>query len=98
MQNKTEEMCEYIIDNDVDICGITATWLTEKSAIWDKVALGDLTPAGYKLLHAPCPKTQNKARGGGDAVIYRERFQIKQQKVNCYKSFEYIEVLLTTRA
>ena len=74
------------------------TWLTETSAIEDKVALGNFTPGGYKVLHVPCPKTQNKARGGGVAVIYREHLQIKQQKVNSYKSFEYIEVLLTTGA
>ena len=72
--------------------------MTEKSAIEDKVALGYLTPAGYKLLRVPHPKTHSKASGGGVAVIYREHLQIKQQKVNSYESFAYIKVLLTTGA
>ena len=70
------------MDNDVDICGVTEMWLTEKSAIEDKVALGNVTPVGYKLLHVPCPIAQNKVRGRGVAVIYREHLQIKHQKVN----------------
>ena len=96
VRNKADEIASLIIDEDVDICAITETWLSANSDTKDKVVLGNLIPPGFKLLHVPRSKTRNKASGGGVAVIYREHLKIKKTPVTAFKSFECLEVLLTT--
>ena len=98
VRNKAEEIAEYICENGIDVCAITETWLSERAATEDKIVLGNLTPTGYRLFHVPRAKTQNKARGGGVAVLYRDHLKVQKQDVASQKSFECIEVLLTTGA
>ena len=98
VRNKADDIASHIIDENVDICAITETWLHASSDTKDKVILGNLTPPGFKLLHVPRTKSRNKASGGGVAVIYRDHLKIQKQKTTAFKSFECLEILLTTGA
>ena len=86
VRNKTTEIYDYIIDHDIDVLGVTETWL--KSGSQDKITIGNLTPSGYTLHHVP----RSKRKGGGVALIFRENFKITAKKTaNSFKSFEYME-------
>ena len=47
--NKSESIAEYLIEDNIDVCAITETWL--KSGSDDKIAVGNLTPTGYEIAH-----------------------------------------------
>ena len=50
LKNKTASIVDYVQDCKADIFAITETWLTQN----DAVVCGEITPAGYRLLHCPC--------------------------------------------
>jgi len=81
------------VDNNLDICTITETWLSSCSER-DRVTCGDMTPAGYTLLHAP----RKTGRGGGVAVILKSTITTKIQKRASYTSFELMEILCTAKS
>ena len=81
VRNKAEDICDFICENDLDICTITETWLN-KSDDKDKVVTGDLTPAGYDLLHVP----RAKGKGGGVAVILKSTIKTTMDKKRRFKS------------
>ena len=60
LKNKADEICDYIVDKDVDVCAVTETWLGKNDAI----ICGQVTPQGYKMHHV-CRKS---GRGGGIAI------------------------------
>ena len=51
VRNKTRELTNLILDNDIDILGLTETWLGTDDH--DEVAIGDQTPQGYSFKHIP---------------------------------------------
>jgi hypothetical protein len=59
--NKAHDICDYIIDNDIDVLLITETWLSSSA----DVVLGELAPAGYQVLHVP----RGRGRGGGGFCV-----------------------------
>jgi exonuclease III len=89
VRNKVLMITEYITDNDIDIAGITETWLSESDN--DTMTVNDLCPAGYRLHQIP-----RKTRGGGVAIICKQSLDIKMcPLVNSKSSFEYIEVIIS---
>ena len=48
VKNKTDQVAELILEKDIDVCGITETWLSGGER--DSVIRGTLCPDGYKLL------------------------------------------------
>ena len=57
--NKSDDIADHIIEHDIDVLLITETWLS-KCSDRNKVTLGELVPAGYKILHVP----RVKQKGG----------------------------------
>jgi len=89
VRNKTNEIVDYVIDNDVDILGLTETWLHEGDS--DQKTLGDLTPNGYKLRHLP----RSGKKGGGVAVLYKKSLDVKFVNHKA-SSFECMEAYFTS--
>jgi len=88
--NKALSLCEYVKDNNIDVFGITETWL--KPA--DQSVIAELTPPGYTTLHIP----RSSGRGGGVAIIHRDSIQVKASSSHPYRSFEYIERKIITKS
>ena len=60
-RNKTNEIVDYVTEKDVDILGLTKTWLHESDP--DQKTLGDLT-----LRHLP----RSGKTGSGVATLYKK--------------------------
>ena len=86
VNNKGEAIHDLIVDNRLDICAITETWLHENAA----VSVGNITPIGYSTCHIP-----RQSRGGGVAVVHRQSLPAKTVSNNKYTSFEYIETCVS---
>ena len=89
--NKTLAIADFILNNDIDICTITETWLS--SSPNSPAVINELIPTGYKFLH--CPRT-NK-RGGGVAIIIRECFKIKKTSFadSSFANFECLNCIVS---
>jgi hypothetical protein len=74
VKNKTTTLKDYMIDNKIDIFGITETWLRPGEA--DNMTLGDLTPPGYSTYHVP---RQNR-RGGRGCTCDEGDFYTKESR------------------
>ncbi|ELT92853.1 hypothetical protein CAPTEDRAFT_190539 [Capitella teleta] len=61
--NKALQLHDLVLDNDLDLCVITETWL--KGDARDNTIVAELTPPGFKLVHRP-----RQGRGGGVAIIH----------------------------
>lgn len=72
--NKATELCDFTMDNALDACVITETWL--KGDERDEVILAELKPPGYHVKHVP-----RKGRGGGIAVMHRDSYLIGTQYI-----------------
>ena len=92
VNNKAEWIAEWIIDEGIDVCAITETWITSSNE--NNVTLGNLTPAGYKLTHVP---RKGKKRGGGVAIICKASIKTEMQKhEDSFETFEMMEILMSS--
>ena len=68
--NKTDDIIDYVLDNDIDICCITETWLNRD----DSVTVAALQINGYKFHQEP----RKDRRGGGLGFLVKENiaFQV----------------------
>ena len=86
---KSHEICDFIVDNGVDILLIAETWLSTSADI----VIGEI-PKGNKIFHVPC---KGRKRGGGVGMVFKENIDIvKQVPPRQYESFECLEILLKT--
>ncbi|KAK6191023.1 hypothetical protein SNE40_002773 [Patella caerulea] len=87
IRNKTDELQEYLLDNDLDIFVAVETWLKPN----DTVTLHKLLPSNYSAV------TENRIgrRGGGLAVIHKSVLETsKNQSIGPFTSFELLDVHL----
>ena len=63
VRNKADTVCDYVIENKVDLCAITETWLSEG----DSQIVTDITPTDYEFLHVD----RGNKREGGVGVLCR---------------------------
>ena len=87
VNNKTTLLNEYVKDNDLDIFGITETWLKAKN----QHSIAQLTPPGYTLHHVDQPR----GNGGGVAIMHKDSIRSTSTESKSYQSFDYIEKKLT---
>ena len=87
VRNKCDELKDYIVNHNADICAITETWLSKGES--DNMTRGSLIPDGYKLLDVP-----RTGRGGGVAVLFKSTLNVKQQTVTA-GSFECLEIIIS---
>ena len=89
--NKASLLCQYITEKNVDVMGVTETWLKPV----DQPVIAELTPPGYTTQHIPRPS----GRGGGVAIFHRDSLQVlASSSSDVYKSFEYIERRIVSKS
>lgn len=75
----------------MDLLGITETWLHMKGS---EVAIGELCPNGYRLLHIPWLA----GRGGGMGLLYKQGIGSKTRLYeHSFTSFECMDVTFVGR-
>ena len=85
VRNKTNAVFDFVSEYNVDLFGITETWLNSEG---DDALICDLTPAGYSFIHAP-----RKGKGGGIGLIYKSQFKLTVINGDAsYLSFEHLNV------
>ncbi len=85
-RNKTHQIVDYLIENELSLCAITETWLTPE----DDVAMGELEPDGYKF----DPIHRHNKRGGGIAIIHQQTLKAKVSNAGYYSSYQYMEMII----
>ena len=89
VRNKTDEIVQYILEKNIDVCIITETWLKND----DNVIIGELVPSGYKIDYV----SRNGRRGGGIAIIYKATCRLqKLEPIITSDAFEFTEVILSS--
>ena len=84
--NKTNKIKSLIVDNKLDICMLTETWLSNN--ISDNSKISEMTPKSFDLYHIP----RDDRNGGGVGVLIKKAYitsVINQRKFN---SFENINI------
>ena len=89
VNNKEQQLKDYVVDNDSDLIALTETWLKPDDEL-NRITVGDLCPKGYKFTHQP----RTVQRGGGVGLLYKDTLDIKPQKVTKFLSFEHTEVIV----
>ena len=85
VKNKTAAITDLITSKNLDILGLTETWLGENET---NSFLSDLTPDGFRLIHRPrCGK-----KGGGVAFMLSSSLKCKQFSIPTFSTFESIAV------
>ncbi|XP_072772758.1 uncharacterized protein [Nerophis lumbriciformis] len=79
---KTLLVNEVIRDNNLNVIGLSETWLKPDNFF----ALNEASPPNYTNAHIARPLK----RGGGVALIYNENFNLTPNLNNKYKSFEVL--------
>ena len=77
IKNKDELITEYLINNNIDACILTETWLTNSD--YDKIWLecSEIRQNGYKINNI----NRKDRKGGGLAIIYKNHLKVNIKKV-----------------
>ena len=93
VRQKTDQINQYITQNDVDIMALTETWLTSDDR--DRKWISALTPDGYKFINIP----RISGKGGGIAIIHKTNLSLKcTTDAHRFVSFEHIQCRLVTNS
>ena len=87
LSNKALLVNDVIISHHLNFLFLTETWLTESISA---TVLNEASPPGFKYLH----KCRNGRKGGGEAALFKDRFQCKEISFGDLTSFEYLSVIL----
>ena len=88
--NKTDEIRDCLMDEDVDALALSETWLRGDAT--DDTILAELMPEAYQCEHTP----RVTRGGGGVALITKKHLPCLKVRTHAYRTFEYIECLLGT--
>ena len=90
-RTRTDEIRDFIIDNNVDLAFLTETWLRESG---DEAVLTDLTPPSHNVFHLP-----RLGRDGGGICVFSSKCLepcLSFKKLE-YETFEAVEAVLTIK-
>ena len=73
-----------MVDKDIDILGITETWLHGNDL--DNPVLAELVPSGYSFGHS----ARHDSRGGGVGLMFKKSLNVKFPVAESYNSFEMV--------
>ena len=90
LRNKTSSFSDFVSSNDLDMIGVTETWLRSSDT---QGLIDEITPAGFQLHHVP---HRNK-RGGGVAVFVRNDIDGVLYQTDQRDTFKHITVKLSER-
>ena len=83
VKNKDTLVMDNIIENKVDACVVTETWLKEHDNIW--ISNSEFKKNNYIIKVA----NRNKRQGGGLALICRSHYRVKECGKGIDQTFEY---------
>ena len=89
IRNKTDLLCEMILEHDTDITILTETWLKAD----DQVVMGDMCPPGYSVLSAP----RQSGRGGGIGIVFKSQLNLQLRNSVLPPSSTFEHALVTYR-
>ena len=90
LRNKTSAFSDFVLSNDLDVVGVTETWLRPSDT---QGLMDEITPAGFQLHQVP---RENK-KGGGVAVLVRNGIDSVHCQTDRRETFEHITVKLSDR-
>ena len=82
--NKTFGLCEFLKDNDCDLCFVTEAWLKLK----DESVVAEIIDMGYDIKFQP---RRGSKRGGGVAVLFKPDLYVDKCTVVFFKTFEVLQ-------
>jgi exonuclease III len=87
VNNKPLQIKDYLVENDIDIFGITETWIkaNENSDFISR----EISPTGY--LFSQVPRIDRS--GGGIGILFKKSLKAEHLQLNKFKSFEHMETL-----
>ena len=89
MKNKSFVIKDFVVDKNIDVLAVTETWL--QADISDQLTVNDICPTGFAFHHLP----RKHSRGGGVALLYKNRFKLKKLSPNIsFKSFQFTDCTL----
>ena len=91
LRNKSADVIQHMIDERIDICVITETWLNENG---DDKTIAEITQQGFCFDSIP----RLDRNGGGIALLYRDNISVNKATLNHFESFEYAEWKITTKS
>ena len=89
VKNKSFVIKDFVVDKNIDVLAVTETWL--QAHISDQLTVNDICPTGFAFHHLP----RKHSRGGGVALLYKNRFKLKKLSPNIsLESFEFTDCTL----
>ena len=89
--NKTNKIRNLIVDQNLDICMMTETWLSGN--VSDNSKINEMTPKSHKFFHIP----RINKRGGGVGILVKKIYKVTIMNQIEYCSFKNISVSLTLK-
>ena len=86
--NKTNKIKNLIVDQEIDICMLTETWL--RNNISDCSKIHDMTPDTHDFYHIP----RESKIGGGVGILANKLYKISIVNNHLFDSFEHINLKL----
>ena len=86
--NKTADLRARILDNNIDLCALTDTWVKQD----DNITVVNMCPAGNSAVSLPWPHHFE----GGIAIIYNTNINVSTQKSYNFDSMECCDFSITT--
>ena len=86
--NKTQEIQLKLVNNNLDLCILTKTWIKEG----DTITPTRLYPNGYKSLSI----SRQDNVGGGIAIVYKHKLNISISRDEPYKTMELSSFIIST--
>ena len=83
IKKKELPIIEYLLDENIDFCVISETWLKESDNDWLKQS--EFNRNGYKIFSEP----RKDRSGGGLALIYCQTYKVAQISSGCEPSFQH---------
>ena len=91
-KHKSTALCDFVINNQLDLLTVTETWLTGTDK--DNRAIADIknTLPNYQLYHIH----RQQKQGGGLAVLLRDGLSARLNSISKCRSFEYMDLMVSS--
>ena len=92
LNNKIAELCDIVLEKDLDVFAITESWLQGPDKTNPTVCQIKNALINYEIVS--CPRKDRK--GGGIFVIYKKSLSVKRNMTSTFFSFEHLDLTLNT--